>query len=286
MKIREIARRGLLFTFADEISVYLIRGRQRSFLCDTHLGPVSMAGVRQYLTDVHEGNLLVFNSHSDWDHVWGNCAFPESLIIAHAACRRRLTERGEYELATLADYRQGSVALRLPDLTFDSRLTFAAEGVEFIHAPGHTNDSAVCYDQEDDVLFMGDLVEDPIPYLDDADLVRYLQTLEWLRQFPAKVKITAHSGLVGAELIEANIRYVERMLAGITVAPEIYREAVAVHRFNINNRLFLAYENRIREKMGETFAYEPFRRSFGDLQEVGYEALREDLDQYMKNIGE
>ena len=282
MQAKEIGSRGMLLTFDDSISVYIIRGRRRDFLCDTHLGNLSMQAVKFHL---REENAVVFNSHSDWDHVWGNGAFNASLLVAHRDCRRRLAERGHYELAALAEYRRGQVDLRLPELTFDSRLVFEDEAVEFFHAPGHTADSAVCHDREDGVLFAGDLVEAPIPYLDDEDLARYLQTLEKLRQFPVQEMISAHSGIVDRVLIEANMRYVEMMLEERPIPEEIYRGAEPVHRFNKNNRHLLVLERQVREKLNGGFDYGVFRRRFSDLHQVGETVIRQEIQQYRKQNG-
>ena len=279
MQIKKIGSRGALFTFDDGISVYRVRGPRRSFLCDTHLGPLSMAAVKPGM-EGRELPPVVFNTHSDWDHVWGNAAFPQALLVAHADCRRRLAERGGYELEHEAERCRGSVEIRLPDLTFQSQLAFPDEGVEMFHAPGHTPDSAVFYDQEDEVLFLGDLVEAPIPYLDDEDIARYLQTLETLRHFPARLKITAHSGVVDTALIESNLRYVEKMLEGREVPETMYRGAEEVHRFNRNNRLLLPLERRMRRRLAERFCYPDFRRAFSDLHRVEPETLKREVERY------
>ncbi|HWR38482.1 MAG TPA: MBL fold metallo-hydrolase [Patescibacteria group bacterium] len=282
MQMQKIGSRGMLFTFEDQISVYRIRGRQRCFLCDTHLGSLSMAVVKPGMRDAGMTEPVVFNTHSDWDHVWGNCAFPGALLVGHAACRSRLAERGTYELTEMAGYRRGTVELRLPEVIFDSRLAFAADDVEFFHAPGHTRDSSVCHDREDSVLFMGDLVEAPIPYLDDEDLPRYLQTLEMLRQFPARTKITAHSGVVDTELIEANMRYVEQMLSGKPIPAEVYRGAESVQRFNRNNRLLLPLEKLARERQEDTWNYGVFHRCFSDLKQVDEVVLQREIERYQQ----
>ena len=99
MAIRQMGERGFLYTFDDDISVYLIAGSKGTIICDTHLGPASMEEVRDFLVSRNEPDpVMVFNSHSDWDHIWGNCAFPGSCIIAHETCRQRMLERGAFDL--------------------------------------------------------------------------------------------------------------------------------------------------------------------------------------------
>lgn len=281
--VQKIGTRGVIFTFEDDIAVYLIGADRYWFLCDTHLGPVSMGYIQQYTASLADGRpTIVFNSHSDWDHVWGNCAFPESIIIGQELCRQRLSEIGRYELVELAGYHQGSVELVLPNLTFSDKMAFAAEQVEFWHAPGHTSDSAVCFDKKDAVLFVGDLVEHPIPYLDCDDLALYITTLGQLKHWPAKVMVSAHSGIITRELIDNNIAYIRAMLTGQPVNPAVYRECPAVHTFNVNNRLLLQYEKTAREKLGDGFDYAVFRSNFGDLKAIGREELQTAWERYYR----
>lgn len=283
--ISKAGNRGVIFTFEDDIAVYLIQTATYWFLCDTHLGPQSMQTIKKYIAEqANNKAVIVFNSHSDWDHIWGNCAFPGALIIGHETCRKRMREIGEFELESLREQHRGNIELVPPNVTFSDRLLFADEEIEFIYAPGHTVDSAVCFDRKDSVLYVGDLVEQPIPYLDYHDLATYISTLEFIKDFPAKIKLSAHSGIVDNSLIKRNIAYITTILQGKPVDPEIYQETPDVHNFNINNRLFLRYENRVRDKLKDNFDYALFRKNFKDLRAVSYSNLQAALEQYMRKV--
>lgn len=281
MIIREIGNRGVVFTFEDNISVYLIKADNRLFLCDTHLGPISMECIKKYISSqVNNKEIIIFNSHSDWDHIWGNCAFRDAVIIAHETCRKRMHEIGGFDLERLTEFHNGTIDLKLPNLTFSNKIRFEEDEVEFIYAPGHTIDSAVCLDGKDSVLFVGDLVEHPIPYLDYYDLEVYIKTLKFIRDFPARVKISSHSGTVDNSLIDSNIEYIGDILSGNPVDPKTYKECRSVHNFNVNNRLLLKYENMAREKSGGNFDYKAFRCGFDGWENIEYGALKEALESY------
>lgn len=283
--ISKAGSRGVIFTFDDDITVYLIHTDTYWFLCDTHLGPQSMQTIKKYIAEqAKDKAVIVFNSHSDWDHIWGNCAFLGSFIIGHETCRQRMQEIGEFELELLRQQHCGNIKLVLPNVTFSDRLLFADEEVEFIYAPGHTVDSAICFDRKDSILFVGDLVEQPIPYLDYHDLATYIETLEFIKSFPAQIKLSAHSGIVDNDLIERNITYITMILQGKQVEPAIYQATPDVHNFNINNRLLLQYENKVRERLKDNFDYALFRRNFKDLKEVSYADLQVELEQYMRKV--
>lgn len=219
MIIEKVGNRGTIFmfqegdtAFSQDTYVYLIDAGEKLFLCDTHVGPKSMEIVKDYINSQGLGNkeLIVFNSHGDWDHIWGNCAFPNEIIIAHESCRHRMLENGEKDLEKFkGKYHDGSFGLKLPNLTFDSRLKFEEYDIEFMYAPGHTVDSAICYDKKDSVLFVGDLVEHPYPYLNYDDLEAYISSLEYIKSIGAQTVLCGHSGKADENLINKNIAFIK-----------------------------------------------------------------------------
>ena len=195
-----------------------------------------------------------------------------------------MKEIGQFDLERLTKYHCGNVQLMLPNVTFSERLTFAEDDIEFIYAPGHTIDSSICFDRKDSVLFIGDLVEDPIPYLDFNDLETYLKTLAFIKNFPAKIKISSHSGIIDQGLIDRNITYIQKILHGDQVDPSVYQGCLYVHNFNINNRLFVKYESMIREKLKKDFDYSSFKNKFQNLGKISYEELQDALELYLKQL--
>lgn len=283
--VSKVGNRGIIFTFEDDIAVYLIQTDTYWFLCDTHLGPQSMECINNYISiESNLKDVIVFNSHSDWDHIWGNCAFQGKIIIGHETCRKRMNEIGQFDLTRLTEYHRGIIKLVLPNLTFSDRITFAEDEIEFIYAPGHTVDSSVCFDRKDSILFVGDLVEYPIPYLDFDDLQAYINTLDFIKNFPAKVKVSSHSGIIDNTLIDRNIKYIENIFKGSPIDPIVYQECPSVHNFNINNRLFLKYEKMAREKLKDNFDYTLFISNFEDLKKVNYTDLQEALELYFAKL--
>jgi len=278
----KLSTRTRILTFDDDISVFLIFADRHTFLCDTHLGPDSMQQVQELLAgEAASRDLVVFNSHSDWDHIWGNCAFPEVMIIGHTTCRERMKERGEFDISRLHTLTRGDVRIILPNLTFESHLCFEDDDVCFIHAPGHTIDSSLCFDRRDGVLYVGDLVEDPVPYLDYERLDTYLETLEMLLTFPANVLVSAHSGIVTRDLIRKNIRYITKVMDGEEIDQEQLGAYASVHLANINTLLMLKYEKVVREKLKESYDFVSFWSITPDLSLIGTRDLTSLLDRYL-----
>jgi cyclase len=221
MNYRKIASRGHLFTFDElegfQTNVYLIEGSHHLFVLDTFLGPEAMASLIDVMRTLPgEKPVIVFNSHFHWDHIWGNAAFGDVLIFSHQKCRELIIAHGLAELKEYGHLKMGEVILTNPGVTFDSALRFEEDNLFFFHSPGHTEDSSSVWDPLDKVLFVGDNLESPLPYLSTPDLGPYLDTLEKYLTFPAEWIIAGHATSQDRQLLESNRNYVRCFREGKT----------------------------------------------------------------------
>ena len=214
MSSRRISARGVLVWFDDpyRTNVYIILGDEHVFVLDTFLGNDSMKIVHRLIED--EGckgmPVVVFNSHADYDHYWGNGAFKDAIIIGHEHCRERILSEGETSLVKYADHQRGEIELVPPNRTFREALRFEGEAVKFFHTPGHTLDSSSCFDERDGVLFVGDNVESPIPYLNHANFDQYIRSLESYLEIDWNYIIAGHDPLLKTpDLVQENIEYLQ-----------------------------------------------------------------------------
>lgn len=196
MKVQDVGTRGVLFTFDEpyKTNVFMIHGNDHVFLLDTFLGNEPMRKIRQYLEEnrLDSKPLVVFNSHADYDHYWGNGSFKSSMIVSHELCLKRIEKESEESLKEFEGHRQGEVEIVAPNLVFSQRIVFVNDGVEFYYTPGHTTDSASCYDHLDNVLFAGDNLESPIPYINVLDFRTYKATLQEYLNREAKAVVCGH----------------------------------------------------------------------------------------------
>ncbi|MCO5387088.1 MAG: hypothetical protein NHB14_16405 [Desulfosporosinus sp.] len=52
-----------------------------------------MNTIKEYLLNqIVSKELLVFNSHSDWDHIWGNCVFESAEVIGHEKAKKNFLD--------------------------------------------------------------------------------------------------------------------------------------------------------------------------------------------------
>lgn len=303
MKIEEIGNRGVLFTieaqdsaFAEDYYIYLINGEKNLYLCDTHVGPASMEPIKEYLVDngLNKKPLVILHSHSDWDHIWGACAFPGATVVSQHRSLRRLYDRGYLELQRYGKFQNGEVRLVPPTITFESRMLYCEDGVEFIAAPGHTDDSAICYDRRDSVLYVGDLVERPHPIIQAHDLETYTESLEGIKGMAAQVMISSHSGQVNLEDIQDNITYIQQFQ---DIALGSTGEDSEVGEMIRKRYTLLMYEDAIARTVGDGFDYLTFQQQLWHslefdylnstsalLGNVDYEELKLALESYMAGL--
>ena len=164
------------------VDVFVVVSERYVVLVDTLLNPATATALlevaREYLARGRQ--LLVVNTHADWDHAWGNQVFagPEALlsapIIASRACAERLrSAEAQEKLRSMREQepeRFSAVRLTPPAIHFDERLTIDGGDLtlEFFATPGHTHDHVAVSIREIGMLLAGDAAEAPFPLVETA----------------------------------------------------------------------------------------------------------------------
>jgi glyoxylase-like metal-dependent hydrolase (beta-lactamase superfamily II) len=204
-----------------KVDAYVVITDRYVVICDTMLCPEDMELV---INEVHsvlvERELLVVNSHADWDHIWGNSYFARDWnppIIAHRLCLERILSQEARE--KLADFQRRyttfqNVELAPPTLTFDQTLTIYGGDltIELFPAPGHQPDQVAGWIPELHLLLAFDAVEHPLPTLaDPTGVPAMFATLErFLALQPARV-LCSHGGTTEVTQVEKNLRYLHEI---------------------------------------------------------------------------
>jgi len=179
MKITKITNRNTMFTQPvagwDGLSLNmgLILGMHRNYLIDTNLGKNSVIPVIDYIGETNKP-LIIINTHAHWDHVWGNHVFANNMIISHKNCRDELAKTWDEDFQKNAHFADGEVHKCLPNVTFDSNLHFADDGIYLFHTPGHTTSCISIYDEAEKILYVGDAIGDEGE--NDIDIIPYIYT--------------------------------------------------------------------------------------------------------------
>jgi glyoxylase-like metal-dependent hydrolase (beta-lactamase superfamily II) len=198
------------------VKAALILDERYAVVVDTLQAPADMGPFRALIAG-HGRPVIVVNTHAHWDHVWGNGAFPNALIIAHDRCREEMLTALPAELERKQnEQREVFDAVRIvpPAVTFSHTLCIHAGELTVVlhHLPGHTPDSCVAHIPERRLLLAGDCAEAPIPAgmagLSLAAWARALRT--WAQE--VQTVVPAHGPVSGPDLLEANAAYLEGLL--------------------------------------------------------------------------
>jgi glyoxylase-like metal-dependent hydrolase (beta-lactamase superfamily II) len=140
----------------------------------------------------------------------------------------------ERRLAENPELAAGNVGIIYPELTFKDTLTFKKEKLVLVYTPGHTEDCISVHDEIDRVLYVGDNIEKPLPYLLSPNLDQYIKTLKYYKSLPFDKLICSHNGWIEAESIDFQIEYIENFKNG---AHTRYSDELmdAIHNANLKN---------------------------------------------------
>lgn len=202
-----------------EVDAYVVITDRYVVVLDTLLRPEDVAAMmqEQAVQDALAGReVVVVNSHADWDHSWGNAYFTgihAAPIIAHDYCRTRILS--DEAKAGLDEYQQryplfSSVALVPPTLTFSQ--TFTIHGgdltIELIPTPGHHADHIAAWIPELRLLLAFDAIEKPLPGLEGPEGVQPMfDTLKRLQGLQPQRVLCSHGNSSSPDLISANLAY-------------------------------------------------------------------------------
>jgi glyoxylase-like metal-dependent hydrolase (beta-lactamase superfamily II) len=171
--------------------------------------------------------LMVLNSHADWDHCWGNGRFagpgathPAPILAHRLAAERLRSPAASAELAELRGKRPGrydDVLLVAPNILFDDRL--ALDGgdltLELFATPGHQPDHVSVWIPELRTLLAGDAAESPFPFATSAEALPILRrSLGRMRDLAPAQALYCHAPeTIGPALLDHNVAYFDGLEA-------------------------------------------------------------------------
>ena len=215
MKIQKIGSRGILFNLPSKpftVQIYCINSQNYLFLIDT--GVVlenQMEEVKKYLEEnkLLTKPVIIFHTHHHYDHIGNNYLIDSTLIIGHYMSSKKFKDSIDL-LKKYDAYKEEAEKILFPNMTFSDRLIFIDEGVEFFYTPGHTEDSASCYDSIDKTLIIGDSVVRPLASINWHNLDRFLQTLEDYKKIDFNKIILGHEEVSeDSSIFDDTINYIK-----------------------------------------------------------------------------
>ena len=225
--------RLLVLANDDLVQTFIVATQRYVVLVDTMINADTAVQLlhhaQPYLTN---RQLLVINTHADYDHAWGNQLFagPDARYPAPIIGSRRCADilrrpEAQAHLAQMAAKEPaifGDVVLTPPSILFDDTLTIDGGDLtlELFAAPGHTPDHIALYIPEIDTLLAADAAELPFPFArTTAGLPAMRQSLAQMAAYQAKHVFYCHAPVtIGGQLLHDNIAYFDKVEAACRAA--------------------------------------------------------------------
>jgi glyoxylase-like metal-dependent hydrolase (beta-lactamase superfamily II) len=213
----------------EMVDTFIVVTERYVVLIDTVINPATarqmLAFAQPHLTGARQ--LLVVNTHADYDHAWGNQIFDgphaehTAPIIGTRGCAEllRSAEGAAYlqEMQKKEPALFGEVVLTPPTLLFDEQLTIDGGDLtlELFATPGHTVDHAAIFIPEISTLLAADAAELPFPLARTVEgLPTMRASLAKLAALDAATVLYCHAPVtIGPGLIQQNIRYYDQLEA-------------------------------------------------------------------------
>ncbi len=228
--LQEIQHTGMdprvrIFRFGQEVDAYAITTQEHLVIFDTFATPeLALEMMETVQADLAGRQLLVINSHADWDHFWGNSIFTASgaypaPIIGHENMLTRIRDEAvALQTQQQSDVRFKNVQTISPNVTLSGGLKIHGGDLtlELIHTPGHTADHLCVWIPEIRVLIAADAIEKPIPEVGANDsLAQMRQSFSKLQQLNAQYVLPSHGGTHSPALLQQNIDYFQMLEEGV-----------------------------------------------------------------------
>lgn len=219
--------RVLVYACGDLVQVFSIVTERYVIIVDSLLNEKTALALldlaRPHITDGRQ--LLVVNSHADWDHAWGNQVFAGPTasypvpVIGSERCAERL--RSQEDLAMLERMRSkeperfAGVQLVPPTITFNDQLMIDGGdlSIHLFPTPGHQPDHISIFIPEIGMVLAGDAAEEPFPIVNTAnDLHELRGSLARMAALQPQQALYCHAPVdSGPALLQRNQAYFDRL---------------------------------------------------------------------------
>ena len=152
----------------------------------------------------------VIDTHSHWDHSWGNQEFPSAAIIGHDNCLKEMIDpkwNEQWRSKVVSSNESWSeeaktVTITPPNITFSNSM-YMEFGLHKIRikflGKAHTSGDIFIYLPDAKVLFTGDVAQNQgIPFFGDSYQNEWIQTSESMADISINAFMSGH-GPIGAQ---------------------------------------------------------------------------------------
>ncbi len=211
------------------VDTFIVVTQRYVVLIDTVINPATARAMLGYARPYLTGNrqLIVINTHADYDHAWGNQIFagPQAEqpapIIGTWLCAQQFQDPAVLAALQARQAQEpaifGEVVLTPPTLLFDDRLLLDGGDLTLLlfATPGHTPDHLAIYLPEIATLLAADGAEWPFPMARTvAGLPVMRQSLARMAALNLRTALYCHAPVtMGPQLLQQNLAYFDALEA-------------------------------------------------------------------------
>tara|TARA_B100000959_G_scaffold202929_1_gene212504 strand:+ start:671 stop:1513 length:843 start_codon:yes stop_codon:yes gene_type:complete len=189
---------------------------------------------------------FVIDTHSHWDHSWGNEEFPEATIIGHKNCYAEMidmewNEEWRKKVVSSNDpwSEEGNlVNITPPNMTFETsmQLYFGGREIDLKYfGRAHTSGDIYIHLPKEKIVFTGDVAQDGgVPYLGDCYPADWPETDNQLASLPIERFMSGH-GPIGDHnaLVEAK-DFIHTLVGSVKHAIADGQDSLQASKYVIN----------------------------------------------------
>lgn len=239
MEVRKVAvgtwseLAGGVWALVSGVNAGVIVSEGEALVVDTLRSPADAAGITEHLAHSDPGAQVkwVVNTHSHWDHTFGNQVFEAPVVAQRKVYESmRANLAGPWSPSGLAEIRRqlpeghrlDGVRVVLPEVIFYDQLDLAVGRrlARLAHFGGHTPGSSIVFLEDEGIVFSGDdLFVGRYPFMHQASVEDWQAAIRELLAMKPKIVVPGHGPILTGEHISREIdrlsRYFEETVEGV-----------------------------------------------------------------------
>ena len=173
---------------------------------------------------------FVIDTHSHWDHSWGNEEFPDATIIGHKNCYAEMVdvewnEQWRKKVTSSNDpwSEEGNIVnITPPNMTFETSMQLYFGGRELdlkYFGRAHTSGDIYIHLPKEKIVFTGDVAQDGgVPYLGDCYPVDWPDTDNKLAALPIERFMSGHGPIGDHKALEGARDFIHNLVDSVKSA--------------------------------------------------------------------
>jgi len=206
---------------------------------------------------------FVIDTHSHWDHSWGNEEFPDATIIGHKNCYAEMVdvewnEQWRKKVTSSNDpwSEEGNIVnITPPNMTFETSMQMYFGGRELdlkYFGKAHTSGDIYIHLPNEKIVFTGDVAQDGgVPYLGDCYPVDWPETDNKLAALPIERFVSGHGPIGNHQALQGARDFIHNLVNSVKSAIADGQNATQASE-SVINQLTPQYGNwRSFDRIGE-----------------------------------